>query len=285
MPGTFVDEHLKYRHADVLFRTRIDGRAGYLYMLIEHQRSPDPLMAFRMAAYQLQIWNRHLAETMSADPNPRTLPLVVPVVIYVGNSRWTVPTDLADLLDIDADLGEAVGELRPHVRYLLDDLTIVDRAALLARPLTSAVRVTFVVLGKAPGDDDVTRWLPEWADDFRVLGADPAGQPLAEVLKYLVVVSNTPVDRLQQFAADYGPEAEEAVVTTGQQLIAEGEARGRAEGVALGRVEAFLEMLGVRFGTPDQATRARVRAASDEQVQAWFTRLVQGSATLDDVFA
>ena len=60
--GTFVDEVLRHRQTDVLFATTVGDRDAYLYVLIEHQSRPDPLMAFRMLVYQVRIWERHLAE-------------------------------------------------------------------------------------------------------------------------------------------------------------------------------------------------------------------------------
>ncbi|MFT4088083.1 MAG: Rpn family recombination-promoting nuclease/putative transposase, partial [Gordonia sp. (in: high G+C Gram-positive bacteria)] len=84
-PGTFVDDHLRHRHTDLLFQATIDDRDGYLYVLLEHQRTPDPLMAYRMLGYQAQIWSRHLSEAAKAgEPEPRSLPVVIPIVIYQG---------------------------------------------------------------------------------------------------------------------------------------------------------------------------------------------------------
>ncbi|MCA9711318.1 MAG: Rpn family recombination-promoting nuclease/putative transposase [Myxococcales bacterium] len=73
---------------------------------------------------------------------------------------------------------------------------------------------------------------------------------------------------------------------------AEGEALGRAEGEALGRaqgehegkVELLLMQLGLRFGPPDAATRARVEAASAPQLDRWAERMLT-APTLDAVLA
>ena len=47
-PGSFVDESLRWRHSDQLFTAPLDGRDAFIYVLIEHQSSDDPLMAYRM---------------------------------------------------------------------------------------------------------------------------------------------------------------------------------------------------------------------------------------------
>ena len=77
-------------HSDLLFRTTFDGDDAYLYFLIEHQSSPDDLMAFRMLRYQVRIWERHL-KTEPTTSGKTGLPMIVPVVLYQGHRRWTAP--------------------------------------------------------------------------------------------------------------------------------------------------------------------------------------------------
>jgi hypothetical protein len=61
-------------------------------------------------------------------------------------------------------------------------------------------------------------------------------------------------------------------------------AASRAEGVLKGRAELLLEQFGVRFGAPPKATRARVEAATPEQLDVWAVRVLK-ARTLDEVFA
>lgn len=58
VPATFIDESLKRRHSDLLFTAPLDGRDAFVYVLVEHQSSSDPLMAFRMLRYITRIWDR-----------------------------------------------------------------------------------------------------------------------------------------------------------------------------------------------------------------------------------
>ena len=106
-------------------------------------------MAFRMAGYQHRIWERHL-DMYPPEAGHRPLPLIIPIVIYQGRRRWTAPTDLAGLLDVDPELSVAAGDLIPRVFYLLDDLTVIDEHEMRARPLSTAARLTFVSFENAP---------------------------------------------------------------------------------------------------------------------------------------
>jgi predicted transposase YdaD len=67
LPASFVDERLADRHADLLFTVQCAGRETFLYVLLEHQSSVDTLMAFRVMAYVVRIWERFL----SAHPDAR----------------------------------------------------------------------------------------------------------------------------------------------------------------------------------------------------------------------
>jgi Putative transposase, YhgA-like len=59
VPGSFVDEALRWRHSDLLFTAPLDGHDAFVYVLIEHQSSDDPLMAFRVLRYVTRIWDQY----------------------------------------------------------------------------------------------------------------------------------------------------------------------------------------------------------------------------------
>jgi predicted transposase/invertase (TIGR01784 family) len=54
-PGSFVDEQLAWRHSDLLFTVNLEGRETFIYLLIEHQSSPDPQMAWRVLRYVARL--------------------------------------------------------------------------------------------------------------------------------------------------------------------------------------------------------------------------------------
>jgi len=119
VPGSFVDEDLRWRHSDVLFTAPLDGRDAFVYVLVEHQSSDDPLMAYRMLRYVTRIWDRNLRE----HPRARRLPAVTPLVVHHGHNRWASPVQVADLIDLDPAAKKAVRAYLPRFEFLLDDLS------------------------------------------------------------------------------------------------------------------------------------------------------------------
>lgn len=76
--GSFVDENLRAGYSDVLWSLKTRDGEGYIYVVIEHQSSADPHMAFRLMRYAMAAMQRHL------DAGYKTLPLVVPMLFYHG---------------------------------------------------------------------------------------------------------------------------------------------------------------------------------------------------------
>jgi len=105
-PGSFIDPRLNGQHTDLLFS--VSWRAGgdaLVYVLFEHQSAPDDWMAFRLLRYLLRIWERWRTE--QAGPGTRkTLPVVLPVVLYHGAEPWSVA--LHDRSGVDGPWQRAV---------------------------------------------------------------------------------------------------------------------------------------------------------------------------------
>ncbi|QSB16151.1 Rpn family recombination-promoting nuclease/putative transposase [Natronosporangium hydrolyticum] len=261
-PGSFVDPTLRWRHTDLLFTAPLAGHDAYIYLLIEHQSSSDKLMPLRMLRYIMRIWDKHL----DANPKADRLPAVIPLVVHHNRRAWHAPRDLSDLIDLDPDTAKAASEYLPQLRFLLDDLTVVDEAALRARPVTAPLRLTLLLLKIAPGNPGLAEDLRRWSDQLAEVLRRPGGwDDFVCLLSYIQRVGELPADELHDLVAELGPTAEEAFMTIAEQLEARGEARGRAEALA--------EFLAARFGPLPQHVRDRLDAATLDQLKTWTGRI------------
>jgi predicted transposase/invertase (TIGR01784 family) len=95
LEGSFVDEELRRSETDVLYEVeRVEGESSlWLYVLLEHQSTPDRWMRFRLLKYCCRIWDMNLA----ARPAPSELRPIVPLVFYQGERSWSYSTEFADL--------------------------------------------------------------------------------------------------------------------------------------------------------------------------------------------
>ncbi len=80
---SFVDQQLKLAVTDMLYSVNFSGKNGYLYLLAEHQSTPDYWMPFRLLKYLVRIMEQHLKETKSDY-----LPIVYPLVFYHGQAAY-----------------------------------------------------------------------------------------------------------------------------------------------------------------------------------------------------
>ncbi|WP_040698331.1 Rpn family recombination-promoting nuclease/putative transposase [Nocardia vinacea] len=281
--GTFVSDELRSRQSDLLFRTRLDGHDAFVYILLEHQSRSDNLMPFRMLEYIVSIWNHYLR----AQPDARSLPPIIPVVVHVGPTgcRWTAPMDVAELIDVDADTRAALGDCMPRLRYILDDINAVDLPALLRRPLTPAAKVMLFLQKTASGNTDLVAQLLLLHPELRAIIAGPGGkQDFRIIVKYIMLVGDMNPDDLDPLADQLGHEAKDVIVTTADRLRAEGRAEGEARGEARWRAATLIEQLTFKFGRLPASVEQAVRDGGLEQLKLWSARVLTASS-LDDVLA
>jgi hypothetical protein len=113
---SFIGPRLGELRADLVFSVKLDGRAAYFYVLLEHQSTTDRRMPLRMLRYMIQIWDAHLRAHADAlllpsfrrGPPQRRLDGAGCVFELAG-----LPSDLR------ASLGAALAELRLFARRRL----------------------------------------------------------------------------------------------------------------------------------------------------------------------
>ena len=119
LEGTFLDDALRESESDLLYEVA-HGESGqriWLYLLLEHQSTPDPWMRFRLLKYCCRIWDAGIRD----GHGTRELRPIVPLVFYQGSRGWTHSTEFADLFP------EAAREWPwvPRFEHLLLDQTNV----------------------------------------------------------------------------------------------------------------------------------------------------------------
>jgi hypothetical protein len=267
----------------VLFSVRISGHEALIYVLYEHQSSPDPLMGFRLLRYEVRIWETWLRD----HPNTARIPAILPVVLHHGPDGWTAATSFEALLDLDEEALADVAEHVPRFRFLLDDLAGQDDEVLHARAITALGKLALLCFKHARDPDELVARLERWADVMREVWKAPNGvAALALVLRYIYEVGGErTIEALRELTTrQLGKDAEEAIVSYAQQLRDEGERKGRREGRVEGHSELLLKLLRVRFGELPEGIAKRVATAALDQIDRWGERVLT-AASLDEVFA
>jgi predicted transposase/invertase (TIGR01784 family) len=281
-PGAYHDQDLQHTESDLLYgvRTREGGQA-LVYILYEHQSSFDARMPFRLLKYMTRIWDRWLTDHERA----KTLPIILPVLLHHGEGRWRAAPEFASMLHGSPELLEATRPYQPHFQFVLDDLSALSLDALGARSLDALARLTQISLWSSRSLGRLQSAVPVMAAIHRALARDERTRALL-VQIYTYILQAAPADVA---AADIrsillqvaGPEGAEDVMNAAQQLIEQGRADGRADGLR----EAISHVLAARKLPLSELGSARVASCTDvEALTAWLERAAT-AASEAEVFA
>lgn len=97
LSGEFVDDKLRHRYADSVWRGRsLDARTEYM-LVLEFQGRPERHMALRTTVYSGLAVQELLRHDKTLASGERVL-AVACLVLHHGDRRWNAPTRLRDLL-------------------------------------------------------------------------------------------------------------------------------------------------------------------------------------------
>jgi predicted transposase/invertase (TIGR01784 family) len=120
LPGSFIKSSLQQLHSDLLFSVRMGRSETFLYLLFEHQSSPDSAMPLRLLGYVVEILTRH-HQSYGFPLAP-----VIPLVLHQGPAAWNVSTAFEDLFDLPEDVGSVLLPFLPKFHHALLDLSRFD---------------------------------------------------------------------------------------------------------------------------------------------------------------
>jgi predicted transposase YdaD len=288
-----VDSELVEGIGDLRFSAGFkgSGRGLEVFIFLEHQSSPDPFIGFRMLKYIVSSYQEFAQGKGKAAGGGGIFPYPLAVVLYHGESPWSGPLKMRELIKRHAGLP---GEVLDFPVFLVDLAKIPPgeiRGVPAMRALLTALRAASKrELGKSMGV--VLQAAAEEREEFR------RKDWLRALLRYYLVLEK-PHEGLKAIAGTLGgimdrKEAEEMTASLAEELIlqgrVEGRAEGRVEGRAKGRVEGRVEgeakgiilVLKTRFNSVPERIEKRVRACSSpEQLETWI-RLAASCQSLEE---
>ena len=273
-------------------RTRQD-EILYVYLMLEFQARPDWQMALRMANYVGQFY-RGLA-TRDEIQVRRTLPPVLPVVLYTGKKPWTAALDVGDLIEGTLP-GREGGRLR--MEYVLVD---VWRSPELDRALRNLADAVF----RLQRTESLAAWrqevvlLREWLDGEESASLRRAVAKLITEVVLPLRLPNVKVPAVQDLdqldgwlETNMKPWSEHIKA----EALAEGLAKGRAErqaeslaeGLVNGRVSLLVSQARQKFGEASAtAMAAQLEPVTSEavldEVGNWLLTCRSGDALIAKV--
>ena len=231
---SFVDEAMQESESDLLYQVQHKETKEpiLLYILFEHQSSPDKWMRFRLLKYMCRMWD----ETFRKQPTQDALPPILPLVFYQGETKWNYSTEFAELLPEIARTWSFV----PRFAHLLVDQSGIDPEAVRGGLKAKIMQLLMLAAFHEPIQEALTL-----AAEF--LAQVPRTGGINYELFFVVYLAATQkrqtVVEFVETLGDYTMGVRSAILTAAEEWKQEGELKGRVEGRVEGRMEAKIEVI------------------------------------------
>ncbi|WP_380178536.1 Rpn family recombination-promoting nuclease/putative transposase [Kalamiella sp. sgz302252] len=224
--GSFIEDDLRAYFSDVLYSVKTSQGDGFIYVLIEHQSSPDRHMGFRLLRYAIGAMQRHL------DAGYEKLPLVIPVLFYAGKrSPYPYPVRWLD----EFDNPELAAELYNRQFPLVDVTVIPDEEIMNHRSMAA-----LTLLQKHIYQRDMASLMNKLVAILQK--EEMTGQQLSSLINYLVLAGETaePAAFVHELARRV-PQHKEKLMTIAQYFEQKGLKTGIEQGIEQGKEKGRLE--------------------------------------------
>jgi predicted transposase/invertase (TIGR01784 family) len=215
---SFVGDDLQKRDSDIVYRVRVGDRDVFVYVLVEFQSTVDKTIPIRTLLYILKLYDR-----MYRNSRAGLLPAVLPIVLYSGHDPWTIPTDVATLIQATIP-----SEYIPSFRYYaVIERDIDDETLRRMKGLVAAV----IYLEKRGTPEELSAAI----DEALTMIAEEHGEELRMFVTWLSRMFGSVLDERAIHTIRDARRMQPMVAQLAQQIEARGEARGEEIGEARGK--------------------------------------------------
>ena len=114
---TFIDQKLSRCYSDVLYHIQFRNNPAYLYFLFEHKSWEPAFPGLQLLKNMINIWEKHIEHHKGTGI--KTLPPIIPMLIYHGEHPWKVDTNFVSRFDIPGTLRKYI----PDFSFELSDVS------------------------------------------------------------------------------------------------------------------------------------------------------------------
>ncbi|HGJ5855611.1 Rpn family recombination-promoting nuclease/putative transposase, partial [Arsenophonus nasoniae] len=244
--------------SDILYSVNTQEGQGYLYLLIEHQSTPDKLMAWRLMRYSMAAMQKHL------EAGYKELPLVFPILFYCGEkSPHPYSTDWLDCFS-----GRDIAEKIYTKPFKLVDVTTLDDGEIMHHRRMALLEL----IQKHIRRRDMTELLDSIV---KLLSYNYyTDNQVITMFNYLIQEGNAqkPMEFITKIAKQ-SEKHEGALMTIAQALrqegIQEGLQKGKIEGIQEGMKKAKMELaIEMLNNGMDKESIKKLTKLSDEELNS-----------------
>ena len=270
---SFIEKELQEAFSDILYKTSIRGKETYLYFLFEHKSTLFKTTALQLLKYMVRIWEQKVEKEKASY-----LPIIIPLVIYHGESKW-------DPGKIFSALIEGIEELPPNIKKYIPDYEYIlyDFSPLSDEEIRGSIELR-IFLGtlKSIYNKDPDAFIKAVKTAFTALEELDSSTRGIDYLKTLIrymmsARQDIEFDDIYNAAKEISTEGSEIVMTIAEQLINEGMQKGIQKGMQKGiqegmqkgilnaKIETSIHLLTKKFGAlPEKLQNKLQKADADD---------------------
>ena len=267
IPNDKIGPEFEESRGDLLFRLHLPDEDAYALLMLEHQSSYDPWMAYRLLHYKMAAWGHARRES----PQLR-FPPILALVLYHGRRPWGGEQRYRELFS-EAALKPQWRDTIPDFRYQLVDLARRSDEEIHSLADRGEADAGLSLLGlKWSREPDLLNRLGLWLERPGQ-GSSPDEELRAwrELAVYLSYSSDVAAEQLASvFRNAARKEHQDMGKTVAEQLMEQGEARA---------LEIIRRPLIARLEFEQALTAEReeaVRNASAERLRSWIEATIEG---------
>lgn len=236
--ATYVDKELQESFSDMLYIADINQKEGYLYFLFEHKSYQGSDISLQLLKYMVSIWTKANKGIKGSRLNK--LPVIIPIVIYHGQTKWDIEKNFKILIKEYETLKNEIQKYIPDYEYLVYDIS-----SFTDDEIKGAVELQILMkMFKAVSKQNITgiiETLVEAGIYFERLEEANRGVEYFEILiNYLfgsrVNFTKENLETVIKKIENTYPKGSDIVNTLAEIFREEGIEKGRAEGMALAEV-------------------------------------------------
>ncbi|MGY4687842.1 Rpn family recombination-promoting nuclease/putative transposase [Petrotoga sp. DB-2] len=259
--NSHVDENLRESLSDMLYKTKIKGQDGYIYILMEHKSYIEGKVIFQLLRYITSIWEEKY------DPKTKKVPIIMPMVIYHGREIWNVETNLSNMVQGIEDLPNELKTYLPTYRYEICDFSIKRKKRIIGLTATK-VAIEAMRAGTAMTKEEFKEGLSRVFEYIKQLPEEQVQEWFELCMIYLLNVrEDVTIEEIIKVQKEIMPGRGEIVMTIAEKLKNEGKLEGERKGKLEGEKELIIEILNQRFGEDfDKSLENKIRKANEETI-------------------
>ncbi|MCG9129140.1 Rpn family recombination-promoting nuclease/putative transposase, partial [Candidatus Poribacteria bacterium] len=289
---SFISDTLREQESDMVFKVPFQTSSHkdelYIYILLEHQSTIDPIMPFRVLFYMCQIWDaqRRELDSKNIPRNEWRLKPILPIVFYTGTQPWKTPLSLDTLMEQPDSLSRFI----PQFDTLL--LDVKDSTENELTETDHPLGLLLTVLKNEKNDKTIlTEVLEKVLPIFQDLDNVQHRNALI-YLSHLILFRRQPdehdelINLVKAYTQD--PEVENMMLSTAEMIekraIEQGKKQGREEGREEGSINAMqtsiLELLQHQFGIIPETLKNQIKEIQNLQILDTIFKKALNATTL-----